>query len=28
MANSRKHGGRCVAGVVVDTGEWIRPVSP
>jgi hypothetical protein len=31
LANSRKHGGRCVAGKVLtddhSTGEWIRPVS-
>ncbi len=28
LANSWKHGGRCIAGVRMDTGEWIRPVSP
>ena len=27
LAHSKKHGERCVAGVRVDTGEWIRPVS-
>lgn len=27
LANSRKHNGRCVAGVVTDGGGWIRPVS-
>ncbi|WP_425274961.1 dual OB domain-containing protein [Streptomyces monomycini] len=27
LANSRKGGGRCVAGVLVDSGEWVRPVS-
>ena len=27
LANSRKHGGHCVAGKCVDTGKWIRPVS-
>jgi hypothetical protein len=27
LANSEKHGGRCIAGVDIDTGEWIRPVS-
>jgi len=26
LANSIKHGGRCVAGLRVDTGGWIRPV--
>jgi hypothetical protein len=26
MANSWREGGRCVAGIVEDTGEWIRPV--
>jgi hypothetical protein len=24
LANSYKHGGRCVAGICVDDGEWIR----
>jgi hypothetical protein len=24
LANSYKHGGRCVAGVCLDTGEWLR----
>jgi len=27
LANSRKVGGKCVAGKAVDTREWIRPVS-
>ncbi len=30
LANSRKHGGRCIAGrrlLAGDPGEWIRPVS-
>ena len=27
LANSRKLGGRCVAGVRLDTREWVRPVS-
>ena len=27
MANSYKEGGRCVAGIDLDTGQWIRPVS-
>lgn len=27
LANSRKGGGRCVAGLIPDTGRWIRPVS-
>ena len=27
LANSRKHGGRCVAGIRTDGGGWIRPVS-
>jgi hypothetical protein len=26
LANSYKHGGRCVAGIDLDTGRWIRPV--
>lgn len=26
LANSEKHRGRCVAGVRLDTGGWIRPV--
>jgi len=26
LANSRKIGGRCVAGIDVNTGEWVRPV--
>jgi len=24
LANSYKHGGRCVAGICVDTGQWVR----
>jgi hypothetical protein len=28
LANSRKHGGRCVAGLRVDGGGWLRPVGP
>lgn len=28
LANSWKNGGRCVAGIDLDTGEWIRPVNP
>lgn len=27
LANSRKHGGRCVAGIALPSGDWIRPVS-
>jgi len=27
LANSRKHAGRCVAGLRLDCDEWIRPVS-
>ncbi|WP_435853988.1 dual OB domain-containing protein [Streptomyces sparsogenes] len=27
LANSRKHGGRCIAGVERREGKWIRPVS-
>jgi hypothetical protein len=27
LANSFRPGGRCVAGICMDTGEWIRPVS-
>ncbi|SDR06387.1 dual OB domain-containing protein [Natronobacterium texcoconense] len=27
LANSEKHGDRCVAGVRLDTGGWLRPVS-
>lgn len=27
LANSDKHGNRCVAGLRLDTGGWIRPVS-
>lgn len=28
LANSWKNHGRCVAGVDLDTGKWIRPVNP
>jgi hypothetical protein len=28
VANSRKMGGRCVAGVSLQTGRFVRPVSP
>lgn len=27
LANSEKHGQRCLAGVRLDTGGWVRPVS-
>lgn len=27
LANSRKPGGRCVAGISTETGRWVRPVS-
>lgn len=27
LANSRKPGGRCVAGISMDSGVWIRPVT-
>lgn len=27
LAYSMKHGGRCVAGLNLESGEWIRPVS-
>ena len=27
LANSEKHNDRCVAGVRIDTGGWLRPVS-
>jgi hypothetical protein len=27
LANSRKHSGRCIAGLDVCTGKWIRPVT-
>lgn len=27
LANSRKHGDRCIAGINPQTGEWVRPVS-
>ncbi len=28
LANSKKHGGRCVAGIRTDGGGWVRPVAP
>lgn len=28
LANSKKEGGRCVAGLETDGGSWIRPVAP
>lgn len=28
LANSRKHGGRCVAGLFADGAGWVRAVSP
>ena len=27
LANSRKHGGRCLAGLLTNGGGWIRPIS-
>jgi hypothetical protein len=27
LANSRKRGDRCIAGIEVATGQWVRPVS-
>lgn len=27
LANSFKHGGRCVAGISMRSGDWVRPVS-
>lgn len=27
LANSLKHGGRCVAGIEIKTGRWVRPYS-
>jgi hypothetical protein len=27
LANSKKHGDRCIAGIDICTGKWIRPVS-
>ena len=27
LANSRKHSGRCVAGLRLDTQQWVRPVA-
>lgn len=26
LANSYKHGGRCIAGIDPDTGKWVRPI--
>jgi len=26
LANSRKHQERCIAGIDIDTGKWVRPV--
>ena len=28
LANSRRDGGRCVAGIDMDSGRWIRPIPP
>jgi hypothetical protein len=28
MANSWRDGGRCIAGIDIDTGQWVRPVPP
>lgn len=28
LANSRRDGGRCVAGIDIDSGRWIRPIPP
>ncbi|WP_435848229.1 dual OB domain-containing protein [Streptomyces decoyicus] len=27
LANSRKHGGRCIAGIDIKSNTWIRPIS-
>lgn len=27
LANSRKHNGRCIAGIDISTGDWVRPVT-
>ncbi|MFC9652339.1 hypothetical protein [Streptomyces sp. NPDC056937] len=27
LANSRKHGGRCIAGIDLESSTWIRPIS-
>ena len=27
LANSKKFNGRCIAGIDLDSGKWIRPVS-
>jgi len=27
LANSYKHRGRCIAGIDIDTGRWVRPIS-
>lgn len=28
LANSRRDGGRCIAGIDIDSGQWIRPIPP
>src|ERR1700761_3892328 len=28
LAVSRRPGGHCIAGIDIDSGEWIRPVTP
>lgn len=27
LANSRKHGGKCIAGIHLASGQWVRPVA-
>lgn len=27
LANSRKHSGHCIAGIDLDSGEWVRPIN-
>lgn len=27
LANSRKHSGRCIAGIDLDSREWVRPIN-
>ena len=27
LANSKKHGDRCIAGIETSTGKWIRPIT-
>ncbi|MFF7363829.1 hypothetical protein [Streptomyces sp. NPDC008125] len=27
LANSRKHGGRCIAGIDLESRDWVRPIS-